>query len=375
MLNSHIQYSVLISRSMDLLTLGPIIKTIQDHGMRVRILHTHISAKDLENAIISYKINANSTYIELFKTGDASYKNDIIFICNPYLNQSVYEAIDNGKGKIVYIPYGTSISAETYTYKSHYDSHIHNKAWRIYVLNDFYLDLYKKHCTFKKGTNVRVIKSSPKFDYAIKNTQSASQNSTTKNFLLNINYEIYPQKEEKERTWSAFTTYRDILLQYFTLRSNINLIVRPHPSLFEKAEFWPLIQPFLKLKNVIMDDSRKNSYEVSFNMSDALITDRSSMIIDYIITKKPIIALHYERSRRINTFGAWLFDAFAYNAGTPDSLLQHIVMLTQGKDPKQEQRKQLLSNDELFDLSRPSSEIIFDDISSELPHTLQEAVA
>ncbi len=103
---------------------------------------------------------------------------------------------------------------------------------------------------------------------------------------------------------SHFLEYCDHLLDFVEGRDDIDFVFRPHPLMldnlvtagyFTRSELRELVRRFERTANARID--RLDSYVNTFLTSDVLVTDISSMLVEYFVTGKPIIYTH-----RTNTF-------------------------------------------------------------------------
>ena len=90
--------------------------------------------------------------------------------------------------------------------------------------------------------------------------------------------------------------YFDDLIGYFQKHSDLSLIIRPHPLMFNNfisegvitkqgaAEIKSKVDD---MKNVFWDVN--SDYTLTFKIVDALISDFTSLLIEFYLTKKPII--------------------------------------------------------------------------------------
>lgn len=143
-----------------------------------------------------------------------------------------------------------------------------------------------------------------------------------------------------------FFDYKDLLLSYCDLNETFSLIFRPHPQSFlewnatgemtveeEKA----YRKEYEKRRNAKIDVNK--DYLVSFEEVDCFITDITSLMPEYLLTGKPIIYCH-----RVDTFsehGKNLAEGF-YWVRTWEELKETLDMLSTGKDPLKEKRKEVI---------------------------------
>lgn len=101
---------------------------------------------------------------------------------------------------------------------------------------------------------------------------------------------------DKKIGGSNFCSYKDTILQYCENHGKLHLVIRPHPLMFinfAKTRELPENEAD-KFKQYCADHPRirldmSNDYVPTFWDSDILVTDFSSIIIEYFITGKPII--------------------------------------------------------------------------------------
>lgn len=299
-----------------------------------------------------------------YRVQPSTINEKIIFLSNPYLNDLDYLRWVNSGNKIIYIPYGTSISQEDYSQNIHYNKLIHNIAWKIYALDEFYVDLYEKYCKNIDQVHVKAIHTSPKFDQLTHRWDNAPRRATT--FLWNIHFNAVPGTHVKNltKTWSAFFSYYKTIYELFRNNNDISLIIRPHHNIYKlnKTEIITSLKEFETLPNVRFEPANMFGYQESLQNVDAFISDLSSMVVDMAITGKPIVLLTYPNSCQWNAFGEKIFSLFTYRVKTIVELRDVIFSLVDGRDALFEQRIAALHDEKLFVLSRSAAEIIAEDI-------------
>ncbi|GAY77998.1 CDP-glycerol:poly(glycerophosphate) glycerophosphotransferase [Sporolactobacillus inulinus] len=130
------------------------------------------------------------------------------------------------------------------------------------------------------------------------------------------------------------------VIHSFLTRNDCILLWRPHPLLlssirsmrtnYEKP-YLNLIKTASSLDNVIID--HENDVYTAMRESDALISDYSSIMIQYSITGKPILCLtgtSQMRESKCNLFDYW--SNYFLNDGVSVDIFCDMVL--QGKDPK-----------------------------------------
>jgi hypothetical protein len=139
-----------------------------------------------------------------------------------------------------------------------------------------------------------------------------------------------------------FFDYKDHLIKLAENNLNINLIFRPHPLCFQnflttgemtKSSLDEFRLRFDNLVNARIDETE--DYLESFANSDILITDVSSIMVDYFVTGKPIIYTH--KIDTFNHFASHISKGF-YWVANQSELDETLQMLLTGADPLKEKR-------------------------------------
>lgn len=150
---------------------------------------------------------------------------------------------------------------------------------------------------------------------------------------------------------SNFFKYIDCLLEYLLNNSNYNFVFRPHPYAFANFVKTGLISEERKdyyLKSIENSNNSiydcDNNYLNTFFNSDVLITDISSIIAEYMLTKKPIIFCHNESNEILNSFALKCCDEIFYNAYSFDDIKKYLENIKNGIDPLKEKRNKFIDN-------------------------------
>ncbi len=169
-------------------------------------------------------------------------------------------------------------------------------------------------------------------------------------------YNVSPMNEYKRVMWtprwsydervggSRFMEYRD-LIPSFTEKYDIQLTFRPHPLLFDEMERTGRmtredIGSYLKrLEQAgIMYDTGSNLFD-ALKDTDVLITDFSSVVIEYFLTGRPII--YCEAGMEFNEIFRKISEGF-YMAYCEDDVVRFMDMLQKGEDVLFEKRQELI---------------------------------
>lgn len=160
---------------------------------------------------------------------------------------------------------------------------------------------------------------------------------------------IYAPRWTTDATWggSSFFLYKDSFFQIADALPDIDILVRPHPLMFDHFVQTGLItqkdvqsyrQSCLDRPNIRLDQEKE--YLATFWNSSVLICDYSSMMIEYFITGKPIIYLTYRDSiEYTDQMRAMLSGCYLVN--NESELRQTLNDLLSGKDPLSARRTEV----------------------------------
>ena len=146
---------------------------------------------------------------------------------------------------------------------------------------------------------------------------------------------------------SHFFEYKDLILKFKEEHSDIDMIFRPHPLMFDQFISKGLMAPKsadafkekLKQLSVIYDYDSMISSAIAD--ADLLITDYSSIIINFFLTGKPII--YCKANYELNDDYSHLSEGM-YVAESEEELMKYIKMLLNGEDPLEEKRSQIIES-------------------------------
>ena len=152
---------------------------------------------------------------------------------------------------------------------------------------------------------------------------------------------------------------------FFKQHSELKLIIRPHQLMFpnfinnhimKKEEVNDLKAFVNSLPNVFFDNEL--DYYLSFQRADVLIADFSSLIVEFFLTKKPIV--YCGEKFEVADDVAFMLPLL-YNGKDWNSLHTAIINLSQGKDSSANERSMAVENFWAKNNDKPSK-IIVDEI-------------
>ena len=159
--------------------------------------------------------------------------------------------------------------------------------------------------------------------------------------------------EQEELGGSNFKRYYKKIVEYAEKNENIDVLIRPHPLTFSNfvktgsmsyQEISDFINKCKMTANICLDDS--SEYIGTFENSSVLLTDYSTVIVEYFYTGKPIIyCLTKNPSLKYFDWFKNIIDT-CYIAKDFCDVKKYIEMIKNGEDPLKQKRLQLCK--ELF---------------------------
>lgn len=204
------------------------------------------------------------------------------------------------KIKFLFMEYGTTFITENIN-NAYVLSHIiYKKAYKMFYENDFMFDNIVKFNEINKEK--LIVTGRPKFDYILKDKEIINQNlwklkktRETKRIIWTPHYTIKENINSSGRH-SQFLKYYKLWLEIPKKYPNLDIIMKPHPYLFENIELftdgefnkekvdnWK--KEFLNNPNTQIVENKE--YDDIFLTSDAIINDSISFIAEYLLTLKP----------------------------------------------------------------------------------------
>ncbi|MBO5605813.1 MAG: CDP-glycerol glycerophosphotransferase family protein [Acidaminococcaceae bacterium] len=183
--------------------------------------------------------------------------------------------------KTCYIPYGAG--------GFRYDK-------SFYYKRSFFISLYINFCNSKERVSLfpkgpykhNIFLGTPLIDYSITRQQSITANS--KSILWTPRW-----TDEEIYGGTTFFVYKDKMLTLKTKYPSIDLVLRPHPSTFKNALFLGKMteSEIEEYKNRVKEHGasfdKNEMVGDSFRQTGILITDYSSIILEFFLSGKPVI--------------------------------------------------------------------------------------
>jgi hypothetical protein len=280
----------------------------------------------------------------------ASLMPDYVFFQTPYnIFPSEWSANRISlMSRVCYLPYGTTL------FKGEVEDIVHPESFMRHIHFIFKENITTKEILVKKFQNSDwfnekkiILCGFTKLDKLT--TRTAFCGEMWRHGLSNDKKRILwtPRWTTSEGTCHFFD-YKDFFFEFCKKNHNIDFVFRPHPLCFQNflqtgqlkdSELRDLEMDYDNSSNMALD--KTNEYYDTFLSSDILISDLSSMMLEFLITEKPIVYTH--RVDLFNELGRKLSDGF-YWVKSSTELRKTLEMLISGTDPLKEKRKELIKN-------------------------------
>ncbi len=277
----------------------------------------------------------------------ASLMPDYVFFQTPYDLYAPAWSVEKIHmiAKVCYIPYTALVSKGEVAAMQYPEGFFRYTSFYFLenpLAREAFVNRFEGKPWFKKE---RVIVTGyPKLDY-LNETKEYSGKTWRRGIQKSIKRILWTPRWSTSEGACHFFDYKDYFFEFCKNHPDVDFVFRPHPLCF---------QNFIKTGEMPLDEQNKirHEYDMSLNMaidesktyvdtfwtSDLLISDFSSILIQYFSTGKPIIYTH-----RKNMFSDY---AFALSEGmywvqNIKELDETISMILSGKDPLRQKREEL----------------------------------
>ena len=250
--------------------------------------------------------------------------------------------------RIVYIPYGIEFADTANARLSHFHTFTVLNAWRIYVLSDLMKKEYRDNCPNREA--VRVC-GYPRFDFytnrqRFRLPEALEQRIGSRKVVAWKMH--FPKTNYNNGQWVTVTPDIDEYIRFTEKIPGFNdlfFIFMPHPNIINgdyPRQFHPQIETLMKklrgMENIYIDEA--DDYRPSILRAQAMITDRSALMIEAAVTGIPILYLHNpDNMEKLTEAVAPLVDSF-YQGTTADDMARFIEQFISGNDPQKENREE-----------------------------------
>ena len=224
---------------------------------------------------------------------------DYVFIPRPYetyLPKQYRASAIRRFAKVCYVSYAFPILNDSHIL---YNSHFVRNANMIFCEQQHSFDYVCKRFarTYKSQLQKFFYTGYPRFDMVEEHTGaegklwSKERSAKVKRIIWTPRWTVDPKLGG-----SNFFNYKDKFIEFAENHGNVDFILRPHPMAFDnfiaqglitEEELQKYIERYQKSGNAVID--RTAEYLDTFYSSDVLVSDASSVTVDYLFTGNPVI--------------------------------------------------------------------------------------
>lgn len=322
-----------------------------------------------EKKIKFYEQNAAQEFLEQlgYKVIDARnndgswikykrFRSDYVFVQRPYnlhLPKNLRFNVLSKYSLICYTPYGYPLSKNALL-KTTINYYFLKYATYYFSFDKIQLAYFNKNKFLKSSRGIE-ISNSARIDLLEEPLEEKKQ--TIHNVLWTPRWYVGNGPNGK----SNFLKYKDTILDYIKKNPEMNLIIRPHPLMFENLvrvgamtqnEVDNFKNDIFKAQNICLDN--KLDYLESFSNADVLVSDFSSLLYEFILTGKPV--LYCGETNDFNEIANQISSGF-YNVDDALSLISRLDLLKKGNDDLFSKRFSIIDS-QISKKSKISQEIL-----------------
>jgi len=213
--------------------------------------------------------------------------------------------------RLVYSPYGTNIGGGALQEQRQYNGLLHNVAWRVLAPTRGQKELFAGICEVG-DSHVHALGSVKRERVLAVREDSRAGSALRRATGARVNVLWNPHFTVGDDGWSTFLTFVSPMLRYFTTRKDLGLIIRPHFRLLPDLRSIPALAGVERTlrataaqhRTIVLDESR--DYLAAFAASDALLSDQSSLIPEYLPMARPVLYLHRPGDVPVNADSRWV---------------------------------------------------------------------
>ena len=242
---------------------------------------------------------------------------DVVIFGHPYDRerppQLGFSRVAEVVAHTIYIPYGLPMGGGRKNLNLQYAQPTQIKSSVVVARSVFEKTQYAKHCP-SGDAHVQIL-GHPRFDVLLKELDKQVPDDLadfcgTRTVLLWSSHFSFGHKHSQASNFSTFDLFGPELFDYaLQHRDDCCLLWRPHPGLIPALvrdrvlaeNELTLLRAELRGNGIFLDESP--GHAAAFRVSDGLLSDTGSFLIEYLATGKPILALTNPEGEPLNEEG------------------------------------------------------------------------
>lgn len=260
--------------------------------------------------------------------------------------------------RVVYVPYGIEISDTEIARKDHFNSFVVENCWRLYTSSRGIKEEYDKYCRNREAVRVT---GSPKFDAIIDRDKLPLKEEICvrkKDRKVIVWKMHFPKKISESGDIKQITPYLDEYINFAKKiddYKNLFFIALAHPKMLKGVvasdiqgddslmmKVRELLEILKDKENVFIDGS--DDYRNSFYHADAIILDRSAVMIEAGMLDVPVLLMkNSDYSEPMTKPVQEVCDSFCQGIGCED-MIDFIDKFEKGFDDRKEIRRKAITD-------------------------------
>lgn len=304
---------------------------------------------------MEYLSNCQYNFVPWQEFDIDDYNPHVVVIQTPYdsnrMESFKSDTLRRNGVRVVYIPYGLEIGDTPHSHVDQFTPSIIYNTWRVYILSDSMKEEYKKY--LKHPVSLKTL-GLPRFDSLYNKKQFAPNEEIVKraNGRKVVLWKVHFPKIITQNDTELYLT--PDICEYLAFSNvldqmkDIFFIFMPHPR-FKEFNADPLVrEQTLQLlnmlegkENVYIDNA--DDYRPSLFMADAIIVDRSAVMVEAATVGVPILYMYNKDYQEPLTNAIKpLVDSY-YQGTTCKDMIAFVEQVRQNQDPKKMERQAAFS--------------------------------
>lgn len=285
-----------------------------------------------------------------------NFKPHIVIVQTPYDGNRRREYKSNylkmAGYRVVYVPYGIEIGDTQHSRKQQLDHIVRKYAWKIFTFSE---TIHKDYRLYSEADDNVCVTGLPKFDslyYKSKfplNESVKLQAGGRKIILWKVHFPKMVMIDDELKLFTPYIQEYINFIDFIRTDKNNFYIFMPHPRFMEfnldgqvQNELAELMDKVKKTNNIYVDD--RDDYRNSLVNADAIIVDRSSVMVEAAAVGVPVLFMYNEDYREPMTKAIEpLIDSY-YQGNKTEDMVKFIHMVNMGIDPKKNEREMQFLN-------------------------------
>ena len=235
---------------------------------------------------------------------------DLVFLQSPYdvtmpEGWRVADLVRSGH-RLCYVPYALEFGGGAEDVLHQFNLPLQQHAWAVCARSEAHRALFAEHC--EAGASHVIVSGHPKFDSLCREMSVAPDPGLVAFaagrplVLWNPHFDVRLDGSLWGNGYSTFLRWGRFLLEEFSRRPGLAFVVRPHPiflaaleqrGIMTRGELDSFAARCGSIPNVRLDASA--AYYPVLAAADALVSDASSLMLEFGVTGKPVCYLHNPR--------------------------------------------------------------------------------